>query len=113
MSAEELPSFLGPVRPWNERTCVHTEHGGNWSEVCGQPGKWHVMWTGSGESSTCCDTHRIECPFVRLAVQVHKLLPDCTMPGAIWYKEEGVCRWEPEITDEPPLRKVGKELEFV
>lgn len=111
--SEDLPLYLGPQRPWNERTCAHTEHDSNWENVCGAEAVWHIMWTNSGESSSCCDQHRRDCRFVALAVQVHKLLPDCTMPGAVWYKEEGVCRWEPEITDEPPVRKVEKELELV
>ena len=113
MSEEDRPTYLGPERPVGETACAHTEHGGNWNNTCGEAGIWHVMWTWSGESSVCCDVHRNECPHVNHAVQVHRLLPDCTMPGAVWYKEEGVCRWEPEITDEPPLRKVEKELELV
>jgi hypothetical protein len=109
----ELPPYLGPPRPSGEGICVHTEHDGNWENVCGRKAVWHVMWTASGESSPCCNHHRHNCKFVQLAVQVHKLLPDCTMPGAVWYKDEGVCRWEPPMTDEPPMRRVEKELELV
>lgn len=113
MSDETLPGFLGPVRPWGETGCAHSEHDGDWNNTCGLPGAWHIMWTDSGECSVCCHKHAVECPFVKKAFQVHKLLPDCTMPGARWYKEEGVCRWEPDITDEPPMRKAAKELVLV
>jgi hypothetical protein len=101
---DNLPPFLGPMRPWGERTCFHSPHGGTFDELCGAEGAWHIMWTQTGESSVCCEHHRHECKLVRHAVQVHKLLPDCTMPGAMWYKEEGVCRWEPPMTDEPEPR---------
>jgi hypothetical protein len=97
-AAENLPP-LGPQQGWDARTCQRAI--GEWSQLCGKPGAWHIIWDATCENAVACDRHAAEALEPWHALQVHPLRPDCTMPGSEWVPEERRCVFPGEPVEMP------------
>lgn len=58
--------------------------------LCGQPGKWHIIWNADLDNGVACDEH---VAFARKYAYVgcHTMLPDCFMPGGVWLADKDIC----------------------
>lgn len=72
----------------------------------------HIFWTDEDapENSYACATHKGYALRTYGPWRVHDLQPCCGMPGALFFPEENVCRYE---GDELPVVEVEREEEEI
>lgn len=58
---------------------------------CGKPGTWHIMWTEDLENGIACDEHFAEVRERWCYYAIHEYRPDCSMPGALYHRDENIC----------------------
>lgn len=108
MTSGRVP--LGTDRPL-ERTCgrwVGGTFGGEDEEHCGEPAVAHAFWNDDAppDNSYVCAVHKEEAVEVYRPWRMHDLGNDCGMPGAKFFSEENVCRYDgEEVAQEPEVRE--------
>ncbi len=81
------------------QTCGYKPSGA--PEECGKPGTWHVMWDGDPtfDNSVTCDEHMQLIQQRWMYDDRHPLVPDCTMPGALWDYKAKRCEFPTDESD--------------
>ena len=84
------PPLFGPAIA---RTCTR------WlkDHDCGKPAVRHVIWDERWENGFVCEEHLAELGTVWVFLAAHPVGPDCSMPGAMFFSEENVCRCEGDL----------------
>jgi hypothetical protein len=81
-----------------ERTCgrwTAGTFGGEDEEHCGKPARFHVIWSAETmENSYTCLNHAREATERWRSDFYHEVGPCCGMPGARFFLDENVCRYE-------------------
>lgn len=74
-----------------------TDENGN-DVICGEPGKVHVIWDieTMRNAYSCLDHAREATEFFEPDAW-HLMGDDCGMPGARYFEEENVCRYDGEL----------------
>lgn len=89
----------GETRFDSNQTCGY--HPRTAATDCGKPGTWHVMWDRAPhDNSITCDEHMDLIRARWVYDDRHPIVPDCTMPGALWDYREKRCVFP---SDEPAL----------
>lgn len=69
-------------------------------KTCKKPAVIHIAWEWVGEREVdngyACEEHRHEAITRWSPAQHHALGACCGMPGARWYPQENICRYEEE-----------------
>ncbi|MFD5491565.1 hypothetical protein ACFWH4_01155 [Streptomyces sp. NPDC127091] len=58
---------------------------------CGETAAWHILWDPNGDAGLACGPHMGTARHRFVFVDVHRVGPDCNMPGTAWSFDEKRC----------------------